>query len=202
MLAKSIAGPAGFFAPFQASQCRASASSSRGQGSAWSYGQPIRAGSGSAIPQGKLGGERATRCHVGPMSKGPLSEQHGDKGMLTSATKPLFINGRTTVRKCIMIFKLIVSAGVLLSSALSGQAQTTIDASKITCSQFVHHAVGNPRVLGAWLSGFYNGKRDNSVVSVQDFQESLSKLQQFCSDEKNFKVPVMQAIEKLFRPGK
>ena len=101
-----------------------------------------------------------------------------------------------------MIFKLIVSAGVLLSAALSAQAQTTIDASRITCAQFVHAAVGHPRVLAAWLSGFYNGKRDNRVVSVQDFQESLTKLEQFCYEEKNFKIPVMQAIEKLFSPGK
>jgi HdeA/HdeB family len=101
-----------------------------------------------------------------------------------------------------MIFKLIVSAGVLLSSALSAQAQTTIDASKITCAQFVHHAVGNPRLLAAWLSGFYNGRRDSRVVDVQNFQGNLTKLEQFCYEEKNFKVPVMQAIEKLFNAGK
>ena len=101
-----------------------------------------------------------------------------------------------------MMFKLIVSAGVLLCSAPSAQAQTTIDASKITCAQFVRAAVGNPRVLAAWLSGFYNGRRDSRVISVQNFQESLTKLEQFCYEEKNFKVPVMQAIEKLFSAGK
>ena len=100
-----------------------------------------------------------------------------------------------------MIFKIIVSAVVLFSSALSAQAQTTIDASRITCAQFVHSVVGNPRTLGAWLSGFYNGKRDNRVIGVQDFEENLSKLEQFCYQEKNFKMPVMQAIDKLFSPG-
>ena len=53
-----------------------------------------------------------------------------------------------------MMFKLIVSAGVLLCSAPSAQAQTTIDASKITCAQFVQAAVGNPRVLAVLVERF------------------------------------------------
>ena len=100
-----------------------------------------------------------------------------------------------------MRFKFIVSIGVLLSSVLPVQGQTTIDASKITCAQFVHSVVGNPRTLGAWLSGFYHGKQDSRVIGLQDFEENLSKLEQFCYQEKNFKMPVMQAIEKLFSPG-
>ena len=100
-----------------------------------------------------------------------------------------------------MQFKVIVSVGVLLSSVPSVQAQTTIDASRITCAQFVHAVVGNPRVLAAWLSGFYHGKQDNRIIGLQDFEENLSKLEQFCYQEKNFKMPVMQAIDKLFSPG-
>ena len=99
------------------------------------------------------------------------------------------------------MLKFIVSVAALLSSVPSAQAQTTIDASKITCAQFVHSVVGNPRVVAAWLSGFYDGKRDNRVISLQNFEENLSKLEQFCYQEKNFKMPVMQAIEKLFSPG-
>ena len=101
-----------------------------------------------------------------------------------------------------MLFKLVMSAGILFYSVASSQAQTTIDVSRITCAQFVQSAVGPPRLVAAWLSGFYNGKRDNQVISVQDFQDNLSKLEQFCYDEKNFKLPVMQAIEKLFSPSK
>jgi acid stress chaperone HdeB len=101
-----------------------------------------------------------------------------------------------------MRFILIMSGLVLGVVSISpAQAQITIDASKITCDQFVHSKVGSPRVIAAWLSGFYNGKRDNQVLDVQNFEGNLGKLEQFCYQEKNFKLPVMQAVEELFGAG-
>jgi hypothetical protein len=82
------------------------------------------------------------------------------------------------------------------------QAQGTIDVSKITCDQFVHSKVGNPRTIAAWLSGFYNGKRDNRVIDLQNYEADLRKLEKFCYEEKNFRLPVMQAIEKVIVDGK
>jgi hypothetical protein len=32
-------------------------------------------------------------------------------------------------------------------------------------------------------------------------QENVSKLENYCSDEKNFRVPVMKAVEQLFGKG-
>ena len=91
---------------------------------------------------------------------------------------------------------------LILCSVPSAQAQVTIDATKITCDQFVHSKVGAPRVTAAWLSGFYNGKRDNRIIDTQDLEENLSKLENFCYQEKNFKLPVMQAIEEVFGVSK
>jgi acid stress chaperone HdeB len=92
----------------------------------------------------------------------------------------------------------VVLAGAFLAlfSGLPAHAQVTIDASKVTCDQFVHAKVGAPRTVAAWLSGFYQGKRDNAVIDKQNFETNLSKLVAFCYDEKNFDVPVMQAIER------
>jgi acid stress chaperone HdeB len=93
--------------------------------------------------------------------------------------------------------KLVVSGFILaLFSFPSAQAQVTMDASKITCDQFVHGKAGTPRVVAAWLSGFYNGKRDNALIDTKNFQANLNKLEKFCYDEKNFSLPVMQAIER------
>jgi acid stress chaperone HdeB len=91
-----------------------------------------------------------------------------------------------------------VLSGFILTlfSVSSAQAQVTIDASKITCDQFVHGKVGEPRTVAAWLSGFYNGKRNNALIDTQNFQANLNKLEKFCYDEKNFSLPVMQAIER------
>jgi hypothetical protein len=102
-----------------------------------------------------------------------------------------------TKRGDLMRADLVVAATILaLFSVSPVQAQVTIDASKVTCDQFVHAKVGPPRTVAAWLSGFYHGKRDHGVIDKQNFETNLNKLMSFCYDEKNFSVPVMQAIER------
>jgi hypothetical protein len=97
---------------------------------------------------------------------------------------------------------LIVSGFILaISSASSAQAQVTVDVTKITCDQYVHHKIAPPRLIGAWLSGYYNAKSDNQVIDSQTFEANLRKLERFCYQEKNFKVPVMQAVEKVIGAG-
>jgi hypothetical protein len=91
---------------------------------------------------------------------------------------------------------------LIVCSLPSAQAQVTIDATKITCDQFVHSKVGVPRTTAAWLSGFYHGKHDTPIIDKQEFEDKLSKLEQFCQQEKNFKLPVIQAIEQVFGVGK
>ena len=98
---------------------------------------------------------------------------------------------------------LVISGAILaLFLASPAQAQETLDASKITCDQFVHSKIGEPRIVAAWLSGFYNGKSNNAVIDNQNFEANLTKLVDFCYDEKNFKVSVMQAVERAIGSGK
>ena len=87
--------------------------------------------------------------------------------------------------------------GLMLAffSVQFAQAQVQIDAAKITCDQFVHEKVAPTRLLAAWFSGFYNGKMGKSLLDMQNFEANLNKVQNFCYDEKNFKIPVMQAID-------
>jgi|SRR5689334_9536145 acid stress chaperone HdeB len=94
--------------------------------------------------------------------------------------------------------KCIVSGLILaLAFASSGQAQVSLDISKITCAQFVHSEIAPPRTLAAWLSGYYNGARNNQTINPKQFEANLSKLTHFCYQEKNFKLPVMQAVETV-----
>ena len=97
-----------------------------------------------------------------------------------------------------MRYSFFVSGFAVLTLFLTSpvRAQVVTDVSKITCDQFVHSKLGPPRLIAAWLSGFYNGKRGKRVIDAETFQTNLSKLENFCYDEKNFKVPVMQAIER------
>jgi hypothetical protein len=71
------------------------------------------------------------------------------------------------------------------------------DVSKINCDQFVHAKIATPLYLAAWLSGYYNAKRNNRIIDLETLEDSVSKVKNYCYDEKNFKVPVMKAVERV-----
>jgi len=94
-----------------------------------------------------------------------------------------------------------IVAGLVLSSIVfapaSAQAQVKVDVTKITCDQFVHDKIATTLYLAAWLSGYYNAKRNNQIVDLQALDENTNKVKNYCYNEKNFKVPVMQAVETV-----
>jgi len=96
----------------------------------------------------------------------------------------------------------LLASGLLLAllSAATAQAQVTIDVSKISCDQFTLYRVTDPRNIAIWLSGYYNGKRDNTTIDTQVFNENYNKLRSYCSA--NPSVTVMKAVETLFGPPK
>jgi acid stress chaperone HdeB len=89
-----------------------------------------------------------------------------------------------------------------LLSLSTVRAQILVDVSKVTCDQFVHGKVGEPRQMAVWLSGFYYGQKNITVVDQQSFENNFSKLQTFCYDNKNFDMLIMQAIERIMAPGR
>jgi acid stress chaperone HdeB len=91
----------------------------------------------------------------------------------------------------------IVAAGVLscLLMASAARAQTTVDVAKITCEQFLLFKITDPNNIALWLSGYFNGKRGNTVIDVQALQDHLDKVKTYCRS--NYNTPVMQAVETL-----
>jgi HdeA/HdeB family protein len=67
-----------------------------------------------------------------------------------------------------------------------GTGPTTLDATKVTCDQFVHSKVGALRVTAAWSSDFYHGQRNSRTIDLQEFEDNLSKLERFCYQDKEF----------------
>jgi hypothetical protein len=51
----------------------------------------------------------------------------------------------------------------------------TIEVSKITCDQYIRYTVADPHDIAVWLSGYYNGKRNNTVLETQEFREHAKK---------------------------
>jgi hypothetical protein len=119
--------------------------------------------------------------------------------------------------RCTRIITGLVLSSIVLAAA-SARAQISINFSKITCDEYVHDqiptsdfisfsAVGSLPlearsmlsrwVIANWLSGYYHAKRNNWIVDSESFENNVSKLNNFCYDEKNFKVPIIEAVERV-----
>ena len=55
-------------------------------------------------------------------------------------------------RKCVCVALVAIFA---LAGSRSAQAQVTVDVTKVNWDQFVHHKVSEPRLIAAWLSGYW-----------------------------------------------
>jgi hypothetical protein len=82
----------------------------------------------------------------------------------------------------------------------AAQAQVTIDVSKITCQQFRSYAITDPNNIALWLSGYYNGQRNNTIIKVESFKENLEKVKDYCITHQA--ITVMQAAEAILGVGK
>jgi acid stress chaperone HdeB len=96
----------------------------------------------------------------------------------------------------------VIAAAIVLglSSTPAAQAQVTLDVSKITWDQYVHSKIATPNYIAAWMSGYFNAKRGNTMLDLQTFQGNINKVERFCYEETNFQMPLMQAIERVLGP--
>jgi acid stress chaperone HdeB len=95
---------------------------------------------------------------------------------------------------------IILSGLVLLSSSWTVRAQETIDISKITCDQWLGDRITDPHDIAMWLHGFYHGKRNNTIIEVQEFQANITQLEHYCIDHPERRI--MQVIEEWLKVAK
>jgi acid stress chaperone HdeB len=95
-------------------------------------------------------------------------------------------------------FLVVAATGSILALEIASEvrAQVALDLSKVTCDQFVGYKITDPQNIAIWLSGYYNGKRGNTIIDTQGFDANTKKLRDFCF--RNPATPVMQATETLF----
>jgi hypothetical protein len=87
----------------------------------------------------------------------------------------------------------ILSVGLLLLA--NGAQADKADMAKITCDDLTHAYVADLVVIGAWMSGYYNAKRNNTVIDEAELSKNANKVQDFCGA--NPKATVMEAIEQI-----
>jgi hypothetical protein len=75
------------------------------------------------------------------------------------------------------------------------RAEITIDVSKMTCKEFMFDNLILPDNVAYWLSGFYNGMHGNTKFNIDELQDYVNKVEQYCMREPG--KTVMQAAETV-----
>ena len=75
-----------------------------------------------------------------------------------------------------------------------------VDVAKITCDQFLAGRVGDFTSMSFWLSGYYHGRRDNTVVDVSAMQKQIHNVLDYCLSHSD--VLVMDAVKKVLDAAK
>ena len=90
-----------------------------------------------------------------------------------------------------------IIAGLLLclAATVSCRAQVTIEATKLTCRDFLTETVVAPDKISYWLSGYYNGKRRNTSLNAAALRDFIEKMRDYCVHNQD--VTVMKAAETL-----
>jgi len=93
-----------------------------------------------------------------------------------------------------------VKARLLLTSALflfvqiaTMHAQETVDVAKITCKQHFFDEITFSQYVVMWLSGYYNGKRNNTIIDPDALKKDEEKVNQYCQGHRD--TTVMDAVK-------
>jgi len=96
-----------------------------------------------------------------------------------------------------------VKARLLLTSTLflfaempTMQAQVSGDVSKITCEQVLMEKLAwTEREVVFWFSGYYHGKRNDTIVEPEAVKKNEEKLNHYCYEHRD--MPVMDAVKNV-----
>ena len=98
-------------------------------------------------------------------------------------------------------FAFTIAATMLAVAPWSGaQAQVTVDVAKITCDQFTLYKITDPQNIAIWISGYYHGQRNTTIIDTQQLAGALQKIKDYCN--LHTKDTVMHAVETVFGPPK
>jgi acid stress chaperone HdeB len=64
-----------------------------------------------------------------------------------------------------------LTLALMIFAAPPATAQVTIDVARITCDQLILFKVALPHDIAMWLSGYYNGRRNSTVVDIEKLKE-------------------------------
>jgi hypothetical protein len=91
---------------------------------------------------------------------------------------------------------LLTSALLMLVQISAPQAQVTVDVAKITCEQLLMEQLQwTESEVVLWLSGYYNGKRNSTIVEPDAVKKNEEKVNHYCYEHRD--MPVMDAVKNV-----
>ena len=91
---------------------------------------------------------------------------------------------------------LLISALFLFAQIPTMQAQETLDLAKITCEQFMMEKLAyTSRDVVLLLTGYYNGKRNNTIIEPEAMDQNEQKVDFYCNFHRE--VTVMDAVKNV-----
>ena len=91
---------------------------------------------------------------------------------------------------------LLTSALFLFAQMPTMQAQETLDLGKITCEQFATEQLATPsRDIALLLVGYYNGKRNRTIIEPQTIKKEEEKVNSYCNQHRD--TTVMDAVKNV-----
>src|SRR5262249_34680669 len=152
-------------------------------------GRPLTQAMGAVLRGGHAVARFTIASYFGPILVAS-EESWWSKNAMRRSRVGFFLGAGMAAAACGFIF------GVAVTTPL--WAQTTIDAAKITCDELTSARVAPPSTIVAWISGYLGAKRDSTIVDPAALRNRVRELRRYCYQQKNFKTPVMKAIEELF----
>jgi len=94
-------------------------------------------------------------------------------------------------------FRLFLTSALFLFAQMPAmQAQETLDLAKITCQQFMGEQLATPsRDIVLLLAGYYNGKRNNTIIEPQTIKKEDEKVNSYCYQHGD--TTVMDAVKNV-----
>ena len=91
---------------------------------------------------------------------------------------------------------LLTSTLFLFAQIPTTQAQVSVDVSKITCEQVLMEKLAwTEKEIVLWFSGYYNGKRNNTIIDPDAIKKNEEKANQYCHGHRD--TTVMDAVKNV-----
>ena len=90
---------------------------------------------------------------------------------------------------------LLTGALFLFAQIIPAQAQVMVDVAKITCEEYFFDKITFSQYVVMWLSGYYNGKRNNTIIDPETIKKDEAKVNAYCFQHRE--TTVMDAVKNV-----